>query len=63
MGDHGDEGEQQHPGDEDRGVEHGACVGLEHQSQPQLGGGHVHCLRGALCSGQVAIYNNVWPTY
>ena len=55
MGDHGDEGEQQHPGDEDRGVEHGACVGMEHQSQPQLGGGHVRCLRGALCSGQVAI--------
>ena len=57
MGGDGDEGEQQHPGDEDRGVEHGAGLGLEHQPQPQSGGGHVYCVRRALCGGQVRIYN------
>ena len=31
VGDNGDEGKQQHPGDEDWGVEHGAGLGLEHQ--------------------------------
>ena len=56
VGYNGDEGEQQHPGDEDWGVEHGAGLGLEHQPQSQSGGGHVYCVRRALRGGQVGIY-------
>ena len=52
MGDHGDEGEQQHVGDEDRGVEHAVAVGVEHHAEPQPGRRHVHRVRGALRGGQ-----------
>ena len=52
VGHHGHEGEQQHPGDEDLRVEHAVDLGMEHHTEPQLSGRHVHRVRGAVRSRQ-----------